>query len=202
MSDVCAACAKMRPGRRDLFHNEGLELVAWYEGKPGNATVYPDARIAAELGWFPSDHSGRPTRAEELQGYGDGKRVRNLRRSIDRCSCLFDGYAFGTKSNGSGGHVSRLNRRDGRAGATEIDMHVGELFARGSQAHKQHAAERERDLTALMELRDQYRKLGDFDKFACTDHAIRDYEEFNQIQPSTYAEGQRLGIPIPRLAAQ
>lgn len=198
----CDACSRMGDKRRALFHEQGLDLIVWYEKKDGMLTVYSDPRVAAELGWFPrTRHDGQPSRADELHGTGDGNRVRAVRRQIDRCRCLFDGYTFGTKSNGAGQHVSRLHKRDAEAGTDELGLHFGEVIARTKQAVDQQGAEFERVVAALQEMKTTYVNLGEFEKAFCADHALRDIEEHRVIQPSTVAEAQRLGIPIPRVPA-
>lgn len=188
--NLCAVCEGMGSNRRRKMQDDGAVLVDWYENRPEATTHYKDEKIAAELRWFPKN---------ARFGYGEAGRVRNVRRHIDRCKCLFDGYAFGTKRNGAGQRTSRLHRRGQEANADALALQLGEQIGRVLQGHDQHGAERERAITLLMEHRDTYTKAGDFERAFCVDHCIRDIEQFNTIQPSTVHEAQKLGVPVPRL---
>lgn len=191
MPNLCAHCDGMGPKRLDRMQTDGSVLVDWYESRPENTTYSSDVEIGADLRWFPR---GR------LSGFGDGNRVRSVRRHVDRCHCLFDEYVFGTKTNGAGRHTSRLHKRTDPASADALAVQFGEQIGRTVQANDQHGAERERALSLLIELRNRYTSMADFDRAFCADHCLRDIEQFNTIQPSTVFEAQRLGIPIPRFA--
>lgn len=190
-TDLCASCDGMGLKRLDKMQTDGSVLVDWYEKRPDYTTFYSDAKIAADLRWFPRNR---------VEGYGDGNRVRAARRHVDRCRCLFDGYVFGTKQNGAGRHTSRLHKRADEASIDALAIQFGEQIGRSVQANHQHGAERERAISLLQELRDRYTTMGDFEKAFCADHCLRDIEQYNTIQPPTVLEAQRLGIPIPRFA--
>lgn len=188
---------------------DALELVVWYESRPGHQTTYKDKRIAAELGWLKGgDRAGRYTKGEAVER-GDAGRVRAARRWVDNSAKhyagdhqvdLFDGYTFGTKQNGAGVRTSTLIKR-GAQNADELSLGVGEQIGRALQADQQYGSEMERMIFAFTEAKQRYMALAEYEKAFAVDHCIRDLEQKGRIEYATAQEATKAGITLPRGAA-
>lgn len=182
---LCKYCKNRSSRRLEQFYAEGDQLCLWYLDRPEQQTWYSDPKIAGELGFL---YRGRPNEG----------RVRELRREIDKCSCHFDGFAFGPKRNGPGRHLSRLNVRDDTSGNDPLRGQLGEIAGRINQSDDQHRSEQERTIAALLDAQETARLTGDFDLYGWTVRALADEDNHKRLMPATLAEARRLGISIPR----
>ncbi len=176
---------------------DALELVVWFENQPDCSSYKKDAEIAVDLGWFVrSMPLGVPRR--DRGNFGEAARVRRAKRKVDKDGrdgdCLFAGYSFGTKRNGSGVRYTMLHTPKSKHHPDALNEATSEQFGRANQAAEQHKAEVARMTYRLQELEEVYIQAHQTDRAFCVHDAINDLRTFGSIRLDTLKDARRLGI--------
>lgn len=180
--------------------DDALTVIAWYEKQTHQATDLTDNAIALELGWTRGggQHGGTRRRKQEAQPYGDAGRVRSARRHVDHDHDWFKGYNFGSRLNGGGRSVSRLQSPNS-FDEPGVKLHIGAQVLRAYQAVLQHEAELDtrvlpmmRDAAQLCETEGEH----NLPLVLAMHDAVRDLQDRGRITQSTVYELIKAGISL------
>jgi hypothetical protein len=161
-----------------------LELVIWYQKQPNYTTMKTDAEIAAALDWYMTRRERQALGPIAIAMYPKGvkpvhfRRVRDIRRFIDRDETDWAGYNFGTRKNGRGGSISTLTcpeMTEAPFDAMQADaIHVVGQVQREIQRAKQMQAELDRIAAKLLGAEIIFREGGDHDRATAVAMAASD----------------------------